>query len=52
MVRVVVGTLIEVGRGRIAPEHIESILGKKDRTAAGPTLPAKGLFLLEVEYPD
>jgi tRNA pseudouridine38-40 synthase len=52
MVRVVVGTLIEVGRGRIPPEHIESVLVKKDRTAAGPTLPAKGLFLLEVEYPE
>jgi tRNA pseudouridine38-40 synthase len=52
MVRVVVGTLIEVGRGKIPPEHIEAVLVKKDRTAAGPTLPAKGLFLLEVEYPE
>ncbi len=52
MVRVIVGTLIEVGRGKIPPEQIEEILGKKDRSAAGPTLPAKGLFLLEVEYPE
>jgi len=52
MVRVIVGTLIEVGRGRIPPEQIEAVLGKKDRNAAGPTLPARGLFLLEVEYPE
>ncbi|MFH1756344.1 MAG: tRNA pseudouridine(38-40) synthase TruA [Candidatus Latescibacterota bacterium] len=50
MVRVIVGTLIEVGRGRIAPEQIEAIMSKKDRAAAGPTLSANGLFLLEVEY--
>lgn len=50
MVRVVVGTLIEVGRGKIAPEHIETILGKKDRRAAGPTVPPNGLFLVAVEY--
>jgi tRNA pseudouridine38-40 synthase len=52
MVRVIVGTLIEVGRGKIPPEQIEVIMGKKDRNEAGPTLPANGLFLLEVEYPD
>jgi tRNA pseudouridine38-40 synthase len=50
MVRVIVGTLIEVGRGRIAPEHMDRILCKKDRTAAGPTIPPNGLFLVEVEY--
>jgi len=50
MVRVIVGTLIEVGRGRIAPEHMEEILCKKDRTAAGPTIPPNGLFLVDVEY--
>lgn len=52
MVRVIVGTLIEVGRGKIPPERIEVILRKKDRNEAGPTLPANGLFLLEVEYPE
>jgi tRNA pseudouridine38-40 synthase len=50
MVRVVVGTLLEIGRGRMTPEHIETILCKKDRTAAGPTVPPNGLFLVEVEY--
>jgi tRNA pseudouridine38-40 synthase len=50
MVRVIVGTLIEIGRGRLAVEHMETILCKKDRTAAGPTVPPNGLFLVEVEY--
>ena len=50
MVRVIVGTLIEVGRGRIAPEHMETILCKKDRNAAGRTIPPNGLFLVDVEY--
>ncbi|UCH82814.1 MAG: tRNA pseudouridine(38-40) synthase TruA, partial [Candidatus Latescibacterota bacterium] len=44
MVRVIVGTLIDVGRGRVEPEHMETILCKKDRTAAGPTIPPNGLF--------
>jgi tRNA pseudouridine38-40 synthase len=50
MVRVIVGTLIEVGRGRMAPEHIDTILCKRDRRAAGPTAPPNGLFLVAVEY--
>lgn len=52
MVRIVTGTLIDVGRGRIGPEQMGIILGKKDRTAAGPTAPARGLTLLEVRYAD
>ncbi len=50
MVRVIVGTLIEVGRGHWQPEHMEAILCKKDRGAAGRTVPPNGLFLAEVEY--
>ena len=50
MVRVVVGTLVEVGRGKRRPEHMEAILCRKDRNAAGPTLPPNGLFLMKVEY--
>ncbi|MDH3215741.1 MAG: tRNA pseudouridine(38-40) synthase TruA [Candidatus Krumholzibacteria bacterium] len=50
MVRVIVGTLIEIGRGRIQPEHVEQILRKKNRAAAGPTIPPNGLFLMEVVY--
>jgi tRNA pseudouridine38-40 synthase len=50
MVRVVVGTLIEVGRGRVPPEQMKEILCKKDRAAAGPTIPPNGLFLIHVAY--
>jgi tRNA pseudouridine38-40 synthase len=52
MVRNIVGTLIEVGRGRMEPEQMEEILCKKDRRAAGPTAPACGLALEEVYYPE
>lgn len=50
MVRNIVGTLVEVGRGKIAPEMAGKILGAKDRRLAGPTAPAKGLFLGKVIY--
>jgi tRNA pseudouridine38-40 synthase len=50
MVRVIAGTLIEAGRGRIAPEHIGEILRKKDRRGAGPTAAAHGLMLVGVQY--
>jgi len=51
MVRVIVGTLIEIGRGRHNPEHIMEVMGKRDRRAAGPTAPARGLVFAEVRYP-
>ena len=50
MVRNIVGTLIEVGKGRLAPEDIPRILAACDRTQAGPTAPAQGLCLMKVEY--
>jgi tRNA pseudouridine38-40 synthase len=50
MVRNAVGTLLEVGRGNLAPADIDRILEAKHRAAAGPTAPARGLFLVEVEY--
>ena len=50
MVRNIVGTLIEVGRGRIEPRDIPSILAARDRTRAGPTAAAQGLCLISVEY--
>lgn len=52
MVRNIVGTLISVGCGKIAPEGIKKILEKKDRRAAGPTAPAKGLSLMEIVLKD
>ncbi|NIM92005.1 MAG: tRNA pseudouridine(38-40) synthase TruA [Candidatus Aminicenantes bacterium] len=50
MVRTIVGTLLEVGKGKLNPENIEEILKKKRRSQAGPTAPAKGLCLLKVIY--
>ena len=50
MVRTIVGTLIEVGRGRIPAECIPEILAGQDRTLAGPSAPAQGLHLIRVDY--
>ncbi|MBI3665034.1 MAG: tRNA pseudouridine(38-40) synthase TruA [Acidobacteria bacterium] len=50
MVRNIVGTLLEVGKGNLALADIPRILESGDRTQAGPTVPARGLFLVEVEY--
>jgi tRNA pseudouridine38-40 synthase len=50
MVRVIAGTLMEAGRGRIEPERVEAILRTKDRRAAGPTAAAHGLMLVGVHY--
>lgn len=52
MVRKMTGTLLEIGRGRLAPEDIPRLFASRDRAAAGPTVPPHGLFLVEVEYPD
>ncbi len=51
MVRILVGTLLEVGMGRREPAEIPGILEAQNREAAGYTVPARGLFLMEVEYP-
>jgi tRNA pseudouridine38-40 synthase len=51
MVRILVGTLVEVGRGRLLPSDIPAILEKKDRSHAGPTMPAHGLFLWKIMLP-
>ena len=50
MVRIIVGTLIEVGKGERRPEEMTAILESGDRTKAGATAAAQGLFLQEVEY--
>ncbi len=52
MVRNLVGTLLEVGRGRIPPDRIDVILASRDRSVAGPTAPAQGLCLERVLYPE
>ncbi len=51
MVRIIAGTLHEVGRGRIEPESIREILASGDRRRAGPTLPPEGLCLEWIRYP-
>jgi tRNA pseudouridine38-40 synthase len=50
MVRNIVGTLAEIGRGALAPAEMTRILAARDRSAAGPTVPPQGLFLVSVEY--
>ena len=50
MVRIISGTLLEVGTGKIDPESIPEIIKSKDRTKAGKTLPPTGLYLVKVEY--
>jgi len=50
MVRNIVGTLVDVGRGKISPDDFKRILASKDRNQAGATAPAHGLFLKKVSY--
>lgn len=50
MVRIISGTLVDVGLGKIKPEEIQEIIDCKDRNKAGKTLPAHGLFLMNAEY--
>ena len=50
MVRIIAGTLVEVGRGHIKPKEVAGIIAAKDRAKAGPTAPARGLRLVEIEY--
>ncbi|MCK4283360.1 MAG: nitroreductase family protein, partial [Candidatus Brocadiae bacterium] len=52
MVRIIVGTLLEVGRGKITAREFREILNACDRKAAGPTAPARGLTLVRVNYPN
>lgn len=50
MVRIIAGTLVDVGLGKLAPDSIPDIIESKDRTRAGKTFPPQGLFLVKVEY--
>lgn len=51
MVRAIVGTLLEVGQGKIEVDDVKTILKSRDRGQAGPSMPAKGLYLTEIIYP-
>jgi tRNA pseudouridine38-40 synthase len=50
MVRKMVGTLLEVGRGKLTPEDIDRLYEVKDRSKSGPTVPPQGLFMVKVEH--
>ena len=52
MVRKIVGTLIEVGKGRSRPPTFRRIFEARDRSRSGPTVPPEGLYLVSLEYPD
>ena len=52
MVRILVGTLVEVGAGRMQVEEMAQVLESGDRGRAGDTVPAKGLMLYKVHYPE
>jgi tRNA pseudouridine38-40 synthase len=52
MVRNIVGTLVEVGRGKQTPDWIAQVIEAKNRCEAGPTAPPHGLFLVRVDYPE
>lgn len=52
MVRAVVGTLLEVGKGNLSPEDVKTIIKSRDRSRAGASVPAKGLYLTGILYPE
>ncbi len=52
MVRAVVGTLIEIGQGRHTADHMHEVIKSKDRGKAGASVPAHGLYLTRIEYPE
>ncbi|MCK3685226.1 tRNA pseudouridine(38-40) synthase TruA [Maribellus sp. YY47] len=52
MVRAIVGTLLEVGKGKLSVEGFQQIIELQDRGAAGASAPAHGLFLVDIEYPE
>lgn len=52
MVRAIVGTMLEVGKGKMTLAEFHKIINSRDRSTAGPSAPAKGLFLTAIEYPE
>ena len=52
MVRAIVGTCIEVGRGKLTPSGFKEVIAAKSRQKAGASVPGHGLFLAKVVYPD
>lgn len=52
MVRKIVGTLLDVGRGKLRPADIAGVFEARDRSRSGPTAPPEGLYLVSLEYPE
>ena len=52
MVRILAGTLVDVGLGKLSPEEVGAILKNRDRTLGGKTAPPHGLYMLRTIYPD
>ena len=52
MVRSLIGTILEIGQSNISNKELIEIIDKSDRTYAGPSVPAHGLFLTKIVYPD
>ena len=52
MVRAIVGTLLEVGRGKMSLDEFRQVIEAKNRGVAGASVPGKALFLVQVDYPD
>jgi tRNA pseudouridine38-40 synthase len=52
MVRAIAGTLIEVGKGKLSVDEFRAVIEKRDRCAAGTSVPARGLFLTRIQYPE
>ena len=52
MVRAIMGTLIDIGKGKVVPEQLDKIISCKNRSLAGTSAPPQGLFLANIEYPE
>ena len=52
MVRAIVGTLLEVGRGKMTIEQFREVIEVKNRCKAGTSVPAQGLYLVDIQYPE
>lgn len=52
MVRAIVGTLLDIGHGKFKPEHMRTVIESKNRSRAGASVPADGLYLSQVKYPE
>jgi tRNA pseudouridine38-40 synthase len=50
MVRKMVGTLLDVGRGKLTPDDIDRLFELKDRSKSGPTVPSQGLCMISVDH--